>query len=36
MNIFDKLNGLHEFIYVIDNIYDELVKKLSKIDKETC
>ncbi len=33
MRIMGTLNGLHQITQIIDKIHDELVKKLSKIDK---
>ncbi len=35
MRIIGTLNGLHQIVLIIDNIHDQLVKKLSKIDEET-
>ena len=29
------LNGMNQIIFIVDNVYDQLVKKLSQIDKET-
>lgn len=35
MRILGTLNGLCQITFIIDNIHDQLVKKLSQIDKET-
>lgn len=34
IRIISTLNGLHEITFIIDSVYDQLVKKLSKFDEE--
>jgi hypothetical protein len=35
IRILGTLNGMHQIVFIIDNVHDQLVKKLSQIDKET-
>lgn len=34
LRVIGTLNGLYQITFIIDNIHDQLVKKLSQIDKE--
>jgi hypothetical protein len=35
IRILGTLNGMNQIAFIIDNVHDQLVKKLSQIDKET-
>jgi preprotein translocase subunit SecA len=35
IRILGTLNGIHQITYIIDNVYEQMVKKLSQIDRET-
>jgi hypothetical protein len=35
MRILGTLNGMHQITFIVDNVHDQLAKKLSQIDKET-